>query len=229
MIEDLLNFLLGHYSIVAYLVALIFSILFYRKYFDTELKYFPILIGYTFFNELLGYFVRYTDGFSFFSKKELLSANDLIYNIYEIIFYSFFFYIYWSLAKQRRHKTIIVCFFTIIVLSYVINSLFENPIHVLLYWASAIASIMLFITSILHLQELRKMQKWEIRKYNLMFWVSLSIAIFYFFFPILSIIGFKNYELWQQLHLRTVLRILIVIMYSLFIIGFLWSRRRAFR
>jgi len=228
MIQEWVNFLKENYFVAVYGITLIISIITYRKYFDSELKYFPILIGYTFFNELLGYFVRYTDGFSFFSKKELLSANDLIYNIYEIIFYSFFFYIYWSLAKQRRHKRIIVCFFTIILLSYVINSLFKNPIHVLLYWASAIASIMLFITSILYLQELRKMQKWEIRKYNLMFWVSLSIAIFYFFFPILSIIGFKNYELWQQLHLRTILRILIVIMYSLFIIGFIRGQRRFF-
>lgn len=201
----------------------------YGKYFDTALKYFPLIIAYTFFNELLGYFIRYQDGFAFFSKEELNSANGLIYNIYEFIFYGSFFYIYWKLARNSIQKKGILALSIISLLSYIINSFFHNPIHIILYWASAIASISLFIIALEYLIGLKNIQEGRLQKYNLMFWVSLSIAIFYFIFPILSIIGYENYELWEKLKLRTVLKILIVVMYTLFGIGFIMSRRRAFR
>lgn len=228
MLQEFINFFEENYFVAVYGVTLIISIITYKKYFDTELKYFPILIAYTFFNELLGYFVRFTDDFSFFSKKEYSNANDLIYNIYEIVFYGFFFFIYWKLAKSRKHEKWILTLSIISLMGYTINSIFQNPIYTLLYWASAISSWMLFICTIFYLVQLQKKQERKLQTYNLMLWISISIAIFYFFFPVLSIIGLKSFELWQQLHLRTVLRILIVVMYVLFSIGFIVSKKRAF-
>lgn len=229
MNQEWITFFKNNYFVFCYGLTLVISIITYRKYFDTELKYFPIIIAYTLFNEILGYFVRYTDNFALFSDNELLTANDLIYNIYEFIFYAFFFWTFWKIVYSAKSKKWILTTAIISLISLIINIFYVNPLHVLLYYGSAISSWGLVICVGIYFNEFKKRWDWNIQKHNLMFWVSCSIAIFYFFFPILSLIGYLNFELWQQLHLRTVLRVLIVLMYSLFIVGFIWSRRKAFR
>lgn len=226
MTQELFNFLSEHYNIPAYLVGLIISVLCYRRYFDTELKYFPLLIAYTFFNELLGYFIRYTDGFSFFSEDKYLNANDIIYNVYSLIFFGFFYYLYWRLSKEYKHWILYCSLFALA--SFVVSSFFQNPFLQSLFYANCIGSWILLLFIILYLKELRPNLEWALQKHNLMFWVSLGLGVFYLFFPIIYLIGFLNYELWQTLHLRMVLRILIVVMYGLFIIGFIRGQRRFF-
>ncbi|MEM6540217.1 MAG: hypothetical protein AAF634_03605, partial [Bacteroidota bacterium] len=66
------------------------SVFHYRKYFDTVLRYFPLIIAYTFFNELLGNVIRYNENFAF--RTESTDSNQIIYNIYIIIFFLFFFF-----------------------------------------------------------------------------------------------------------------------------------------
>ena len=227
MIQEFFIFLKVHYNIPAYLVGLIISILFYKKYFDTELKYFPLLIAYTFFNELLGYFIRYTSGFSFFPEEEYLNANDIIYNIYALVFFSFFYFLYWKLSKRRKNW--ILCGSVLVLFSFILNCFYQNPFLQSLYYSISLASLFLLTIVILYFFDSKSNLKWLLQKHNLMFWVSLGLGVFYLFFPVIYLIGFKNYELWQQLHLRTLLRILIVVMYVFFSIGFIISRRRAFR
>ncbi len=229
MTQKLIGFISAHYYIIFYLVALIVSILMYRKYFDTDLKYFPLLIAYTFFNELLGYFIRYNENFAFFSDKEFLGANDIIYTIYELVFFSFFYVLYWRLVRHKKFKKWIFWSSALVAITYIINGCFENPLIVSLYYSTALASWVLLFHVILYLINLGKDLKWELQKHNLMFWVTIGLGLFYFFFPVIYLTGFLNFDIWQQYHLRTILRILIVIMYVLFCIGFIKSRRRAFR
>lgn len=229
MTQEWIDFFKENYFVAVYGITLIVSVFTYRKYFDTELKYFPILIAYTFFNELLGYFIRYTDGFSFFSEEKYLKANDLIYNLYYIIFFGFFFLVYWKLTKSKRHKKWILSISLLALLTYIVNAFFQNPILYSLYVAHSFSSWLLLSSILIYFFEYNPEIDWRLKSHNLMFWVSLGLGMFFLIFPIMYLIGFHNYELWQKLHLRTVLRILIVLMYSLFIIGFLWSRRRAFR
>ncbi|MFT6796651.1 MAG: putative membrane protein YpjA [Maribacter sp.] len=51
-------------------VALIISLSSYSKYFDTVLKYLPIILAYTLINELLGYFLLYYPSFRVFLDFE---------------------------------------------------------------------------------------------------------------------------------------------------------------
>ena len=88
MSQKLIEFFSEQYILIVYLVALIVSILHYKKYYDTLMKYLPIIIAYTFFNELLGYFIRYTDDFAFLSTET--KNNEIIYNLYQLIFFIFF-------------------------------------------------------------------------------------------------------------------------------------------
>ena len=228
MIQIWVEFLKEDYFLIIYGLTFIISIISYRKYFDTILKYFPIIIAYTFFNELLGYLIRYKKDFTFFPKTELLAANDLIYNVYDIVFYSFFFMVYWKSMSSVKSKKIVLIGVVISALSYIISLFFQNPLYVLLYCASAISGWVLFFSSILYLVHLKFTLNWKLQKHNLMLWVSIGISVFYFAFPILIIVGFTNFELWEKFNLRTVLRVFILIMYTFFIIGFLKSNRKVF-
>ncbi len=209
-----------------YVVAFILSIGTYKKYFDTALRYFPIIIAYTFFNELLGYFIRFKETFAFSSEEQF--ANDIIYNIYYVIFFGYFFFVYWNLVANKNFKRWIRWLAYIGILAFIINSFFYNPLTTSLFYAISIASWFLLSCIIIYLYNLPDW-KWGRDKYNLMTWISVGLVVFFFLFPILYLIGFLKYEIWEQYHLRTVLRILIIVMYGFFCIGFVISRRRAFR
>ncbi|NJB37375.1 hypothetical protein [Croceivirga sp. JEA036] len=229
MLQEITTIIKGHYSIIIYLVTLIISLITYRKYFDTVLKYFPMLIAYTFLNELLGYFIRYNENFLLFTNLSLSSANDIIYNIFLIIFYSYFFFVYYRLVHKVSYRKIIKYLYFLVVLAFLVNSMFTNPLTYLLYAANAIGSYGLLVVIVLYKLDPKEYRPWLIEKLNLMSWISLGLFIFHTFFPIILIIGFVNVDLWYLLHLRTVLRLLIILMYSLFSIGFMLSTRRAFR
>ncbi|RNC89399.1 MAG: hypothetical protein ED555_07865 [Allomuricauda sp.] len=224
MLNELLGFVVEHFNIPLYLITLVISIKYYKKYYDTVLKFFPIIIAYTFFNELLGYFIRYTD-YAFFTENQI--ANDLIYNLYSIIFFGFFYIVYYQSVSSQKTRVLMKWLAGLAFLSFVINALFTDPLKVSLFYANSINSWILVIFIVLYLKD-KTDWKWEREKYNLMTWISIGLGTFYFFFPILYLIGFLKYEIWQEYHLRMVLRMLIVLMNLLFCIGFIKSHRRAF-
>ena len=214
---------------LVYAVTLFISLTTYRKYYDTALKYFPIIIAYTFFNEVLGYLVRTYDEISFFKNVKYSNFNDVIYNIYAIIFFCFFYLVYRQLTHNIQYKKLIVICAITSLLSYIISTIFQNPIETNLYYALAISSWLLVFCIILYFKD--KMEQGEdlFQVHNLMWWVSLSLVIFYSIFPVIYIIGYTDYEVWMKYELRAVVRFLIVIMYGLFIFGFLKGRRLASR
>ncbi|NKI33081.1 hypothetical protein [Croceivirga thetidis] len=229
MIQELFEFALKRYNIIAYLVALILSIRYYGKYFDTALKYFPMIIAYTLFNELLGYFVRNYDDFAFFSDN--ISANDLIYNFYDLVIYSYFYFLYWRLVDNKVARKWIKILSISVLISYIISSFYQNPLKMSLFYATCYGSLIIAICVIFYFANRIKSGgwNWNWEKYNLMTWVSIGLFVFYLLFPIIYLIGFLRYDLWQKFNLQTTLLILITCMYISFSIGFLKSSRRFFR
>lgn len=218
-----------NYFMFVYAITLFIALATYRKYYDTALKYFPIIIAYTFFNEILGYLVRNYDDISFFNNLKYSNVNEIIYNIYAVIFFAFFYYVYWSLISNQKHKNWIVTGSCITLLSYIISAFLQNPIETNLFYAIAIGSWILVFCIVLYYNDKITQHQNLFQPYNLMFWVSLSLLIFYSIFPILYLIGYTDYDLWAEYELRRILRGLIVIMYSILIIGFWKGRRLAFR
>src|SRR6056297_1353308 len=103
MYQDIIDFLQRSYFVIAYGVTLILSIITYQKYFDTQFKYLPAIIAYTLLNEILGYFIRYYPEFSFFPNLKDARVNEIIYNIYDLIFFPFFYYAYWQLVENEKY------------------------------------------------------------------------------------------------------------------------------
>lgn len=201
----------------------------YKKYFNTVLKYLPLLIAYTLLNELLAMFIRHSDYFSFFSQKEYSNANDIIYNIYDVLFFGFFYFVYWNLIKSKKAKTWVLIGSSIALMSYIISAILQNPLKVSLYYANAISCWILLSFILIYLNQLRVGWNWKIQRGNLMFWISIGLGIFHLFFPFVFTTAYLNYEIWETYHLQSILRVLIILMYSIFCVGFIVSRKNGVR
>lgn len=229
MNQIILDFINRSFFAIIYGIALVVSIKTYRNYFDTVFKYLPLIIAYTLLNEILGFFIRNYPEYSFFNDIKYSRFNDIIYNLYDLVFFPYFYYIYWKLASKRIYKVSIVLTSSFAILSYLVSSFYQNPMDTMLYYAYFIASTVLIFCILLNSIEKRENNIPITNQYNLVFWINLSLVIFYSISPFLLIIGYTQIEIWEQFNLRLILRILIVIMYSLIIFGLLRSRRRQFR
>jgi len=229
MVQELYTFLKDQYYLPLYLLTWLISVFTYRRYFDTVLKYFPMFIAYTFFTELLGYFIKYHEDFQFFSDERYAWRNIIIYNIYQIIAFLFFCRIYYKTIQSKQYKKWIQYGVILMLLGYVVNIFFKNPFYEGLFYGDIVGSWVLIMSIILYFKEKRREINPYPQKNNLLFWISLGSLIFYLTVPYILMIGHTNANLWFYLHLRSALLFLILTMYIFFIIGLLLGQRKAFR
>ena len=86
-----------------YFLALILSITNYHLYYNTILKYLPILIVYTFLTETLGIIIREVDEIQIIYKQEYYNYNTAIFNILKIIFFLCFLSYYQEFTLQKSN------------------------------------------------------------------------------------------------------------------------------
>jgi hypothetical protein len=223
----ILDFIGRYYFVVVYGITWFISVYAFKKYFDTSLKYFPIIIAYTFFTELLGSLIAYNEDFQLVFGYDKANHRYIIYNIYHLLFFIFFFYVYWKAITEKKTKMIIKYGAYLFVFTNFINLFFQNPLTEPLVYAYLLGVILLIYCLIMYFKNSFKENSIRILIYSLLFWVSLGLFAFHIiYFPIKIIREFYSqmYLNFRQLHL-----IMIVTMYVIFSIGFLVSRRRAFR
>ncbi len=226
---NLIQFFKEHYNITIYLLTWIIAVYRYRQYFDTVLKYLPIFIMYTFLTELLGYFIKYHEEFQFFADERYSWRNVIIYNIYQIVCFIFFYWVYWKILKTPKFKKWIKYGAYLSICSQLASLLFQNPFHVHLFYANIIGSLVLVVAIIFYFKEKQTESHPLPHKYNLLYWISIGLVVFYALFPFILLIGYVKYDIYAQYNLRTVLLILIVFMYLCINLGLLVGRRKAFR
>lgn len=151
--EEFYKFMATQYHIILYVVVWFAAIVHYRNYFDTPLKYFPVYLMYTFLTELLGYFISFHDSFQFFSDERYNWHNVIIFNIYSVITFPFFYYIYWRVLKNEKHRKWVKHGTVISMSVYVISLFFQDPFHMNLYYADLVASMVLLTIIGLYFKE----------------------------------------------------------------------------
>ena len=221
----MLDFLTTYYFLVFYGITLVASIISYPKYYDTVLKYFPILITYTLLCELLGVLIRDSENFQIFYGQDYSNHNALIYNVFDIVFYLYFFYVYYKvISKSKSRKFIIlgVCSFVIISL---INPFFQDIRILPQSYAILIGSIFLIGSILCYFYELRLRKRILKSNRNLLFWISIGLLIFYSPYPILISDWFWDARTYKKYHLSDIHLALIALMYLCFLIGFLRMRK----
>lgn len=218
------EFISDNYFLVFYAFALIISLVSYSKYFETVLRYLPILIGYTLITEILGFLIREYDTIQIVYIDGHSSYNNLIFNIFDIVFFLYFFYVFWSTIDNKKFKKVIKIGGMLFILSSLINPFFQDFVVFPQILASSIGAIVLILSILFYLASLRSIAQYP-NNQELLFWVSLGLLIFNMFYPFILLLGYFDYELYQKLHIRIFHHALIAVMYSCFILGFILMRR----
>lgn len=227
--QDFLKLLWDQYFMLLYLITWIISVYRYRRFYDTQLKYFPMLIMYTFLTELLGYFIMYNDAFQFFSDSRYQLNNVIIYNLYQLVFFLFFFDVYRKTLKNRFARK--WTFYSIIscIGVYIMNAIFINPLINQMTYAHILGSFMLVLILVFYLKEKKSETSPFSLKNNLLFWVSIGLLTFYIPFPIIIALYKIDVKIGILVYLRPALVTSIALMYGFIIIGLLAGKRKAFR
>lgn len=211
-----------------YGIAFVISLFKYSKYYHTPLKFVPILLLYTFLNELLGGLILRNPEFSLFNGNFYSHYTFMIYNIYTIIFYSYFYYLYWHYLKNKKQKKYILygAFFhgTIVL----INPFFHDFLLESQVYSYIVGGIILIISTIFYLQNQSKISKFIFIKTDLLSWISTGLLVFYLGYLPIKILRFYNAThvvIRESPNIRRLHLALILIMYICFIIGFMKMRR----
>lgn len=188
-----------------------------------------MLIIYTFFTEVLGYFIKYSDQFQFFSDDRYTWHNVIIFNIYQLVFFLFFFQVYRKVLNKEKAKKWVMYSSIFCVIVYLANAILYNPLHNQMTYAHIVGSIILLLILIQYFFEKYREGNTESLKFNLMFWISIGLLAFYTAFPAILISYKINVSIHIQAYFRPVLVTSILLMYSFIILGLLVGKRKAFR
>ncbi len=207
---------LKYIGVLVELIAGIIGILYFYKYKYTLLKYFIFIHWYMIINEFFGLFL------SDFVDLD----NDIIYNIYCTINFSFFFILYRNCIKNSKKKKIILFFLVTYLISILINSFFENYLYELQTIPYIIAASFLIITIFFYFTEILNSEKVLFVNKNLLFWISVGLLLYY-----IGNIPFRilrNYYIsFTDLTVSFLVAFtLTIIMNTCFIIGFIWDNNK---
>ncbi len=221
----LIHFLQDNYFLAIYIVTLFVSIIKYRLYFDSSLKYIPVIITYTLATEILGILVLKYDNFQIIYFVKQAFHNNLIFNLWDIIFFSYFYYIYWKTIKTNSFKKIIKYGGCSYILISIINLFVQNFVLYPQIYALSYGSLLIITCIILYFIDVKSSPINIPNSKNLLFWISIGLFLFYTFYPFIMISMNYYFREIYQAQVRPFHLFLIVLMYSCFIIGFIRMRR----
>lgn len=175
-----------------YFATLIISILRYPKYFDSKLKYLPVLLMYIFLTELLGLIINLDPSKNPFFNDFYARYNFIIFIVYDLLFFGYFFYLFWHYCSNRKHKKLIFIGAFLYTIVFIINGLATNIItEPQLYSYNSgvvvlVISIALFLKENVHTPFFTK---------NVLFWISIGLLVFHIgFIPINILYSYSTIE-----------------------------------
>lgn len=188
-----------------------------------------MIIIYTFFTELLGILIKYNNDFLFFSDGRYATHNVIIYNVYQLVFFLFFFEVYRKIFNKKQHKKWARYGSYLCILVYTINGIIYNPLHYRMSNAHIIGSMILITVIMFYFKEKQTEGRFPALKDNLMLWMSIGLLLFYIPFPLISVFYKTNWDISIRILLRPILLTSIALMYVSIIIGLIVGKRKAFR
>ncbi len=198
------------------LITIIIGVFFYKRYKHTLLKYFLWFLVYGFLTEMMGLLV----GFNF----EM--PNYIIFNIYAIVYYLFFYWLFNKHLRKTRNKLLVKLFmFGFILVALVSNIFYENIFdHYQSYiWffgsTTLIITIVLFFTEVLNSDFILKLKHYQI------FWVAMGVFLFQLgFIPVFITTRYINYS--NGLTYGYILLLLNLITSICYSLGFIWTKKK---
>ncbi|SHJ21974.1 hypothetical protein [Pseudozobellia thermophila] len=224
----MLRSILEHLFLFMYALALMASLYRYPKYYDTRLKYLPIVFCYTLLNEVLGYMTAYMPQFGFFDRESIANRNMVIYNIYNVIFYLYFFFIYKHHIRQKANQRAVDYGTMIFIAVALSNPFFQNFLLSAQTATYVVGGIFLLAYICLYLNEQAKHGNTIRLKNHLLVWISLGLFIFYTGYLPIKVSRFINAidGTTEAPYVRLVHYGLIIAMYAVITVGFVKLKKR---
>ena len=207
------------------LLSAIVGTIFFYKYRNTYLKYFLLLLWYITVSEFLGWYIRETGNLGYIDERGYV-YNKWVYNILNFATFNTLYFIYYKQLKTSIFKNWVKKFAIIFSIVYLVNFIFiqdfilENAVT-----PQILGSLLLISTIIFYFIELLKSEKILVFHRLLLFWVSIGLLLFYTG-TIPFVLKWNGYMLIPGIHkLFLIVYILAIIMYLIFTLGFIWSKR----
>ena len=218
--------LLKYPFLPVYLFTVIVALWRYPRYFDTPMRYFPVLLMYTLATEILGVMTIEYNEISLFVNDLFRNYNWLIYNIYLILFTLYFLHVYYQVIQKTSHRRLILIAAGGFLFFCALNPLFQSFRYEMQLASYLAGSAVLVVASVLYLIHRRARSGRWFADRDLLSWVSVGLAIFYAgFIPLTVIRNFNSlYQLLDPIIIRILLQGLIMVMYGCIIVGFLRMR-----
>ncbi len=226
--DQFLNFFLERPFLFVYASLVAAALIRYSRYYDTPLRFFPVLLMYTLLTEILGFLVRDDQEWSLVLREFYLNNNWLIYNIYAIVFFLYFCYVYHCYIRSDRARQWIRIGTGAYVAVSLINAFLQDFVTESQVYSYVLGGLMMVAFSGYYLyQVLRTREQTRMVHYNLLFWVSLGIAIFYAGYTPIKYIRFRiaDYQVSPIDWIPSAHLVLTYILYGCFLTGFLLMRR----
>lgn len=201
----------------------------FKFYKNSPSRYFLFFLWFVVLIELLGevqfYYVNHPNDrlISFlktFIPENLLAHNLWLYNIYNIITYSFYLFFYYKLSSILKNKQIIKYLFIFFLITCISASYYYQDVFGTTYLKEIYISgaLIFLLAAIMYLQEIFKSNKILIFHKTLPFWITFGALIFHL--GITPIIIFSSQLNFSHQSYNYILSITNYIMYVSFIIGF---------
>lgn len=218
---------LTYTMLVTYVLAFLASMIYLPKYHDSPLRFMPFILLYTFLNETLGYIIYTHPEYKLISQEGYAHYNIIIYNIYDIIFFPYFYYVFWSCINYEKHKEIILFGGTLFFFVSIINLYLQNPMLASQTITYVYGGLFLIYCILLYFSKLRFSPK-KTTQQDLLFWTGSGLFIFFIGYLPIEI---KRYfdalsDTTEPTYIRHIQLILIIVMYVLIIVGFIKMKNK---
>ena len=205
------------YIIYLALLAGIIGFTFYNKLPDYKAKSILFLIFYSFLTEFVGVHFKSWTGI----------VNFPVFNLYILVIFIYYIILLKLLLIKIKNQRIASVFLLLFILFYILNLLFIQTSFLEPYSNSyCVGVILLLVLSCLYLLEIFNSGKILNFKKSIFFWFVLGILVFHVpFLPFMLAIRLflvENFELSYTIISFS----LNLLMYSCFVIGFIWSEKR---
>ena len=226
MYQSFLDSVLENSFIPLYGIVVLLALWRYPRYFDTPLRFLPILLMYTFLNELLGYFVIHNNEVSLILKEIYYNNSWVIYNIYNLVFFVYFYYVYYAYITSKRQRNFIKIGALGFLFASVVNMFFQSFATQPQLAAYILGAIVLVCCIFFYWAHLKVHYGVWFLKRDLLSWLSLGMLVFYLGYVPIKIV--RNYPTLYEFGTwpRVVHLTLIIVMNVCFTFGFILMRRR---
>ena len=192
-------------------LALLFSLIYIKKYFNTPAKLIPFYLFFVFGVELVSI---------------SLAFDNWMFNLLGVLELFVFTYIFYFTVKGKSSKKIIVSAFLGCILALVIDAVFiTKSIFTFLAIAFGFTSLGIVIMCFVYLLELAKTEKVVHQNRILLYWVVIGLLFFHLCNLPVTVVTNDIFDIGRVNTILLIQVITALAMYMCYIIGFIWSRK----